>query len=55
MLNLDNDIIEMIINISHEIHHLEQQHYRNIDEGLTPTKDEGTWLRRLSMFRKEVR
>jgi len=25
-----------------------------IDEGLTPTKDEGTCLRRLSMFRKEV-
>jgi len=25
-----------------------------IDEGLTPTKDEGTWLRRVSMFRKEV-
>ena len=24
------------------------------DEGLTPTKDEGTCLRRLSMFRKEV-
>jgi len=27
---------------------------RMIDEGLTPTKDEGTCLRRLSMFRKEV-
>ena len=25
-----------------------------LDEGLTPTKDEGTCLRRLSMFRKEV-
>jgi len=25
-----------------------------VDEGLTPTKDEGTCLRRLSMFRKEV-
>ena len=25
------------------------------DEGLTPTKDRGTCLRRLSMFRKEVR
>ena len=25
-----------------------------IDEGLTPTKDGGTCLRRLSMFRKEV-
>jgi len=24
------------------------------DEGLTPTKDGGTCLRRLSMFRKEV-
>jgi len=24
------------------------------DEGLTPIKDEGTCLRRLSMFRKEV-
>ena len=24
------------------------------DEGLTPAKDEGTCLRRLSMFRKEV-
>jgi len=24
------------------------------DEGLTPTKDEDTCLRRLSMFRKEV-
>jgi len=24
------------------------------DEGLTPTKGEGTCLRRLSMFRKEV-
>ena len=24
------------------------------DEGLAPTKDEGTCLRRLSMFRKEV-
>jgi len=24
------------------------------DEGLTPTKDVGTCLRRLSMFRKEV-
>ena len=24
------------------------------DEGLTPTKDEGTCLRRLSIFRKEV-
>jgi len=24
------------------------------DEGLTPTKDEGKCLRRLSMFRKEV-
>jgi len=24
------------------------------DEGLTPTKDEGTCLRRLSMFKKEV-
>ena len=24
------------------------------DEGLTPTKDEGTCLRRLNMFRKEV-
>ena len=27
---------------------------REIDEGLTPTKDGGTCLRRLSMFRKEV-
>jgi len=26
----------------------------DIDEGLTPTKDGGTCLRRLSMFRKEV-
>jgi len=26
----------------------------NVDEGLTPTKDEGKCLRRLSMFRKEV-
>jgi len=26
----------------------------NCDDGLTPTKDEGTCLRRLSMFRKEV-
>jgi len=25
-----------------------------LDEGLTPTKDGGTCLRRLSMFRKEV-
>jgi len=24
------------------------------DEGLTPTKDGGTYLRRLGMFRKEV-
>jgi len=27
---------------------------REDDEGLTPTKDEGTCLRRLCMFRKEV-
>jgi len=27
---------------------------RGDDEGLTPTKDGGTCLRRLSMFRKEV-
>jgi len=27
---------------------------REDDEGLTPTKDGGTCLRRLSMFRKEV-
>ena len=27
---------------------------RVFDEGLTPTKDGGTCLRRLSMFRKEV-
>ena len=26
----------------------------NVDEGLTPTKDGGTCLRTLSMFRKEV-
>jgi len=26
----------------------------DFDEGLTPTKDEDTCLRRLSMFRKEV-
>jgi len=26
----------------------------SLDEGLTPTKDGGTCLRRLSMFRKEV-
>jgi len=28
--------------------------YSSVDEGLTPTKDGGTCLRRLSMFRKEV-
>jgi len=28
--------------------------WEQYDEGLTPTKDEGTCLRRLSMFRKEV-
>jgi len=28
--------------------------YRTSNEGLTPTKDGGTCLRRLSMFRKEV-
>jgi len=27
---------------------------RHGDEGLTPTKDGGTCLRRISMFRKEV-
>jgi len=27
---------------------------KELDEGLTPTKDGGTCLRRLSMFRKEV-
>jgi len=26
----------------------------HVDEGFTPTKDGGTCLRRLSMFRKEV-
>ena len=30
------------------------KHVKETDEGLTPTKDEGTCLRRLSMFRKEV-
>ena len=29
-------------------------HWWEDDEGLTPTKDGGTCLRRLSMFRKEV-
>jgi len=31
----------------------ENSHW-TFDEGLTPTKDEGTCLRRLSIFRKEV-
>jgi len=30
------------------------QLWSKLDEGLTPTKDGGTCLRRLSMFRKEV-
>jgi len=31
-----------------------RRHTSNSDEGLTPSKDGGTCLRRLSMFRKEV-
>jgi len=37
MLNLYNDIIDIIINISHEIHHFEQQHYRNMLNLITTT------------------
>jgi len=35
------------------IYHISLINYIS-DEGLTPTKDGGTCLRRLSMFRKEV-
>jgi len=37
-----------------ETHQLPCLKGKLVDEGLTPTKDEGTCLRRLSMFRKEV-
>ena len=45
---------------SHETHGITpitykfQVSYTITDEGFTPTKDGGTCLRRLSMFRKEV-
>jgi len=47
MLNLDNDIIEMIVNISHEIHHLEQQHSTNmlnLITTITINKDLNIWF-----------
>jgi len=52
MVNLD----ERSLYLKHEGHEMKLKFItpRQGDEGLTPTKDGGTCLRRLSMFRKEV-
>jgi len=46
--------ISVLVNRSPTKEFIPMRSFRQGDEGLTPSKDGGTCLRRLSMFRKEV-
>jgi len=53
-LKINLSVFEFLIQRRHHPNFSFQNFWIEIDEGLTPTKDGGICLRRLSMFRKEV-